>query len=239
MEKYGSKYSLALVINLSVAAGLYLIPGILGYGWNSTPGPSLLNTHDVTKRYPAIDITAEPWGASVVLTPSESRLRQFVANGQLPLWNPYQGIGEPYAAQGDGSPYALAAIIRAFAPPSMGNLVTFLSFALGAAAMYAFLGLLGLSKEVRLVGAIAVFLSTANTFHIARYNIGDQNALIPVQFLAVTFAVLKRSPLAYLALACVSAVTVTAGFFQSAIDTVVARNGFFGGFSLYSLQIFT
>ena len=226
MKKYGSKYSLAFVINLSVAASLYLIPGILGYGWNSTPGPSLLNTHDVSKRYPAIDITAEPWGASVVLTPSESRLRQFVANGQLPLWNPYQGIGEPYAAQGDGSPYALTAIIRAFAPPSLGNLVTFLSFALGAAAMYAFLGLLGLSKEVRLVGAIAVFLSTANTFHIARYNIGDQNALIPVQFLAVTFAVLKRSPLAYLALACVSAVTVTAGFFQSAIVTVAAATAF-------------
>src|ERR1700741_2120231 len=100
MKKYGSKYALALVINLSVATGLYLIPGILGYGWNSTPGPSLLNAHDITQRFPAIDITAEPWGASVLLTPSESRLRQFVANGQMPLWNPYQGMGEPYAAQG-------------------------------------------------------------------------------------------------------------------------------------------
>ena len=35
MVKYGPKYALALVINLSVAAGLYLIPGIPGYGWNA------------------------------------------------------------------------------------------------------------------------------------------------------------------------------------------------------------
>ena len=76
------------------------------------------------------------------------------------------------------------------------------------------------------MGTIAVLLSTANTFHIARYNIGDQNALIPVQFLAVIFAVLKRSPLAYLALACSSAVTMTAGFIQSAVVTIAVATAF-------------
>jgi hypothetical protein len=228
MKSHRANYKIALAMNLAIAAGMYFVPGALGFGWNSTPGPSLLNTRDASDRYPAINITAEPWGASVVLTPSESRLREFIADGYIPLWNPYQGMGEPYAAQGDGSPYAPWTIIRAFAPPSLGNLTTFVSFAIGAAATYGFLGLLGLSKEVRLIGMIAFFLSTANTFHIARYNIGDQNALIPVQFLAVTFAVLRRSPLAYLILACCSAVTMTAGFVPSAIVTIIVATAFAG-----------
>ena len=88
------------------------------------------------------------------------------------------------------------------------------------------------------MGAIAVFLSTANTFHIARYNIGDQNALIPVQFLAVTFAVLKRSPLAYLALACMSGRYGDRGFFSICYRDYCSCNGVCGGFSIYPLNYF-
>ena len=103
MEKHKSRFTFALLIDLAIVAGLHLIPGALGYGWNNMPGPSLLNAQDSAKRYPAIDITAEPWGTSVVPTPSESRLRRYLGVVTLPLWNPYQGIGEPYAAQDDGS----------------------------------------------------------------------------------------------------------------------------------------
>ena len=227
MKSWLRTHTLLIALNLTIVASFYLVPLILGYAWNNSAGPSILNVTHQDRRYPATNITAEPWGASVVLGPAESRLREYVSGGHLPLWNPYQGLGEPYAAQADGSPYSLATLVRAFLPPWTGNLVTFGMFAIGAAGMFAFLGLLGLSKEIRFFGAMAVFLSTALTFHIARYNIADQNALIPIQFAATTWAIQRRRPLTYLALAAATAITVTAGFLQSAVITI-AITSFFG-----------
>lgn len=220
VERWSRTYLVIVILNLTIAASFYLIPSILGYGWNNSAGESILNVHKEDRRYPASNITSEPWGASVLLGPAESRLRDYFVHRILPLWNPYQGLGEPYAAQGDGSPYSLPALARALLPPWAGNLVTFGVFAIGAIGMYAFLALLGLSKEIRLFGAIAAFLSTALTFHIARYNIGDQNALIPVQFAITTWAIQRRVPFTYFVLACSTAVTITAGFIQSALFAV-------------------
>jgi hypothetical protein len=218
--------TLVVILNLSIAASFYLVPLTLGYAWNNSAGPSILNVTHQDRRYPATNITAEPWGASVVLGPAESRLREYFSGRHLPLWNPYQGLGEPYAAQADGSPYSLPTLARALVPPWAGNIITFGVFAIGAAGMLAFLGMIGLSKEIRFFGALAVFLSTALTFHIARYNIADQNALIPVQFAVMTWAIQRRRPLTYLALAAVTAITITAGFVQSAVITVVITSLF-------------
>jgi hypothetical protein len=216
VQSWSRTRALIVILNLATAASFYLVPLIFGYAWNNSAGPSILNVRQEDRRYPATNITAEPWGASVLLGPAESRLREYFSGRHLPLWNPYQGLGEPYAAQADGSPYSLPTLARALLPSWAGNLITFGVFAIGAAGMFAFLGLLGLSNEIRLFGAIAVFLSTALTFHIARYNIADQNALIPIQFAVTTWAIQKRTPLTYLALAAVTGITMTAGFVQSA-----------------------
>ena len=213
-------YTVLAILNLTIAASFYLVPLVLGFAWNNSAGLSILNVHHEDRRYPATNITAEPWGASVLLGPAESRLRQYFAGRNLPLWNPYQGMGEPYAAQGDGSPYSLPALARALLPPWAGNLVTFGVFAISAAAMFAFLSLLGLPKEMSFLGAVAVFLSTALTIHIARYNIADQNALIPVQFAVTLWAIQRRTPATYLMLAGSTAITMTAGFIQSAVFAI-------------------
>jgi hypothetical protein len=226
VESWSRTRALIVILNLAIAASLYLVPLIFGYAWNNSAGPSILNVRQEDRRYPATNITAEPWGASVLLGPAESRLREYFSGRNLPLWNPYQGLGEPYAAQADGSPYSLPTLARALLPPWAGNLITFAVFAISGAGMFAFLSLIGLSKEIRFFGALAVFLSTALTFHIARYNIADQNALIPIQFAVTTWAIQRRTPLTYLALAAVTAVTITAGFVQTAVITIAVTSLF-------------
>ena len=138
VESWPRTYLVIVILNLTIAASFYLIPSILGYGWNNSAGESILNVHKEKQRYPGTNITAEPWGASVLLGPAESRLRDYFARRVLPLWNPYQGLGEPYAAQGDGSPYSLPALARALSPPWAGNLITFGVFAdwAGASSVY-------------------------------------------------------------------------------------------------------
>jgi hypothetical protein len=226
VERWSRTRTIVVILNLAIAVSFYLVPLVFGCAWNNSAGPSILNVHHADRRYPATNITAEPWGASVLLGPAESRLREYFFSRHLPLWNPYQGLGEPYAAQADGSPYSLPALARALLPPRAGNLITFGVFAIGAAGMFAFLSLLGLSKEIRFFGALAVFLSTALTFHIARYNIADQNALIPIQFAVTAWAIQKRTPLTYLALAAVTALTITAGFVQTAVITIAITSLF-------------
>jgi Bacterial membrane protein YfhO len=220
-----SRRAVAIVMLLALA--LYILPILLGFGWTSLSGPSLQNIRVHQYRYPAHKITAEPWGAAVVVTPAESRLRQYILNGDLPLWNPYQGLGQPYAAQGEGSPYSPSAILRALAPPWAGNLITFAMFLLASLATLVVARLLGLSLGAQGFAASAMFLSTSLTFHISRYNIADQNAFIPVQLAAVLWAAKRQSRRAYALLALTTALTLIAGFVQTAIATV-ALSGVLG-----------
>ncbi len=210
----------ALVIAMLLALILYVLPLSFGFGWTSIFEHSLENSDVAGHRHPAHKITAEPWGAAVVVTPAESRLKQYLLTGSLPLWNPYQGLGEPYAAQGEGSPYALPAILRAIAPPWAGNLITFAMFLLASLATLIVARLLRLSLAAQAFAASSMFLSTSLTFHIARYNIADQNTFIPVQLAAVIWAAKRRSRAGYVLLALITSLTLVAGFVQTAIATV-------------------
>jgi hypothetical protein len=37
MKSHRANYKIALAMNLAIAAGMYFVPGALGFGWNSTP----------------------------------------------------------------------------------------------------------------------------------------------------------------------------------------------------------
>ncbi|MBK6647404.1 MAG: hypothetical protein IPG44_16925 [Anaerolineales bacterium] len=108
-EKQFSFYLLALLLPLLILLG----PVIAGYSWSSigpnSPGlggrqfNSLNPPEGYAGRMPDQPITIEPWGASVINVPYEVRIRQYLFEKELPLWNPYQGIGQPFAAQGEGA----------------------------------------------------------------------------------------------------------------------------------------
>jgi hypothetical protein len=205
------RYLLWLLLPLA----LYLVPLVLGYSWNSLAGPNALNPPEgYDGRLPTLPVTAETWGTSVVIVPFRARLREFFWSLTLPLWNPYQGLGQVFAAQGEGSPYFPLAIIRALLPYSWSNWLILGSFVIGGLAVSALLREIGLSRRGVLFGGIAFLVSGILTVQIPRENIADQLCMAPVLFWATVAAVRTRTTARYAILAVVSALHALAGFIQ-------------------------
>ena len=125
---------------LGVPFAFYLIPVLAGYAWSArSPGTPQVPDSAYAGRDPDVSISIERYGTGVVFLPFQARLREYLQAGELPLWNPYQGLGEPFAAQGDGNPYFPVEIVRALLPYSLGNYVTFLEYYISAVFFYLFL----------------------------------------------------------------------------------------------------
>src|SRR3954470_4677412 len=135
----------------------YLLPFLAGYAWNNigplTPDyPGMANSPD---RRPAVTTSVKHYGTGVVTVPFRARLRAYLRDGDLPLWNPYSGLGQPFAAQGEGSPYFPLAVVRSLLPGSWANATTFVMIAISAAALFGFLRLLGLAPATASFGGAA------------------------------------------------------------------------------------
>src|SRR5262249_50348977 len=143
--------------------------------------------------------------------------RQFLGAGELPLWNPYQGLGQPLAAQGEGNPYFPPAILRALLPFSLENYVTVGGIYLSAVGTYLLLRRLGASGPAAIFAGVAWSLSGAITLHVGRANIGEQVCMIPILFWATLAAVQERTPGRYVVLALLSWLHLMAGFIQIAM----------------------
>ena len=218
----------------------YLVPLFEGYAWSSVNGQSLnFNVLNPPEHYqgrqPEFRTTAEAWGASVVVVPFQARLRHYLLAGELPLWNPYQGLGQPFAAQGDGSPYFPAAIVRALVPSNLGNYVTVVMGYLSAVCLYLFLRGLGASGPAALFAGMLWPLTGAVSLHLARPNVADQVCMIPPLFWAMAAAVRTRSVGRYVVLALVSGLHLVAGFIQVAMLSALVA-GLFGAWYARLLQ---
>jgi hypothetical protein len=71
------------------------------------------------------------------------------------LWNPYQGLGQPFAAEGEGNPFFPIAIVRSIVPYRLENCVTLGAYALAALCLYRFLRGLGTSDIAAAFGGVA------------------------------------------------------------------------------------
>ncbi|MBV9578173.1 MAG: hypothetical protein JO057_06240, partial [Chloroflexi bacterium] len=197
----------------------YLIPLALGYSWNALGAN--YNVLDPPEGYvgrvPDLRITVEAWGASVLTVPLHARLNAYLHQAEIPLWNPYQGLGEPYQAQGDGSPYSPPEILRSLLPYSLENSVTFLSYYVSAVFLYLFLRGVGLGASAAIVGGMAWVLSGALSLHIARPEISDQVVMFPVLFWAAARALRMPSARNYVILTLVTGLNAVAGHIQIAM----------------------
>ena len=200
----------------------YLVPLVEGYAWSNI-GPSYLPFNvlnppeEYRGRLPSTRITAEAWGASVVIVPFQVRLRDYLLAGELPLWNPYQGLGQPFAAQGEGSPYYPLEVMRALLPTSKSNYLTAVEVYVSAICVYLFVLRLGASRPAALFAGMAWPVSGAISLHMGRPNIADQVCTIPMLFWAMLAAMQSRSLGRYLVLALVSGLQLVAGFIQIAM----------------------
>jgi hypothetical protein len=211
----------------------YLVPFLAGYGWNAigpfTPTfPGMTGSPD---RLPAITTAVEHYGTGAGVVPFQARLRAFLREGELPLWNPYSGLGQPFAAQGEGSPYFPLAVVRALLPTSWSNVATFGMIGLSAAALYGFLRLLGLSVGAAAFGGAAWSLSGVFTLNVARNNMVDQFAMIPPLFLAAAWAIASRRLVAYVGFAVVVCLHAVAGMLQIGVNALLLLVGFLVFFS--------
>jgi hypothetical protein len=208
---------------LALPFAFYLVPVVLGYAWNAVGDHhNILNPpQGYIGRMPDQRVTVESWGASVVDVPFHARLSRYLRDGQLPLWNPYQGLGQPFAAQGEESPYSPFAIARAVLPYSASNLVTFGVYYLSAVSLYLFLRGLGVSEKAALFGGVAYVVSGALSLHLSRANFADQAAIVPMLFWAVARAARQRTTLAYAALVGVAALHATGGLIQIAMLSAI------------------
>ena len=206
----------------------YVVPLAFGFGWSAlSPMTPVAAGLDVgTDRWPATPIVAEVYGAGVVVIPLLARVRSYALAGELPLWNPYQGLGQPFAAQGEGSPYFPLAILRALLPYGWSNAVTFVGFAISAICLYLLLRRLGLSLGASAFGGAVWPLSGALTTHIPRVNIADQLWMIPPLLLAAHVAISTGRAWAYVVLALVVAVHTVAGFPVIGVNALLLLSGF-------------
>jgi len=221
--------ALPVLALLAVPFIYFAIPLAEGRAWNAI-GPYPFHIFNPPEGYdgplPNLPITAESWGASVVVLPFHARVQSYLRNFTLPLWNPYQGLGQTFAAQGEGCPYFPVAILRALLPYPDANVVTLAFCYLAAIAMYRLLRGFALSRGAAVFGALAYILSGALTLHLARPNLSDQLCMIPILFWAAARAIRRDSPAAYLVLAGAAFLHLLGGFIQIALISAVCCVGF-------------
>ena len=82
-----------------------------------------------------------------------------IRQGSVPLWNPYQGLGQPFL--GNGLSYILYPVnwLHLLIPHEWWDLVLLANWYLAALFLWSYLGLLGIPRAPAFVGAAAVFAS--------------------------------------------------------------------------------
>ena len=196
----------------------YLVPMFAGYGWTMFgPNTPRIPYDAQPARLPEAAITVEAFGTSVVVVPLLARLRQYLGAGEPPLWNPYQGLGQPFAAQGDGSPYFPLALVRGLLPYDLGGYVTVAAFLLGGIFTVLLLRELGVSPTAAVAGGAMFEVSGVLSLHVARFNIADQLCMIPVLFWSTARAARVQTAGSLALLAAVAGLHAIAGFVQTAM----------------------
>ena len=211
----------------------YLVPFVAGYGWSaqSPMTPRFAGMATAPGRQSILPTAVEHYGTGVVVVPFQARLEAYLWDGELPLWNPYSGLGQVFAAQGEGSPYFPMAILRALLPSSWSNAITFLTIGISAASLYAFLRVLSLGPGAAAFGGAAWALSGVFTLNVARNNYVDQAAMIPPLFAAAAWAISSRRPVAYVVFAVVVALHASAGLLQMGVNALLLLTAFLIFFS--------
>ncbi|HOI94757.1 MAG TPA: hypothetical protein PK250_08630 [Syntrophobacter fumaroxidans] len=133
--------------------GRSLIPMAPGYGLISPvpygyKGP-------ISKNMTCLD----PAGALNVDYASDAFAAGAMKQGILPLWNPYQGIGQPFLANSLFAVLYPPSWLRLFLPPQWWDVVFLLNWLLAALFLYLYLDVLGVPKAASVLGGGVVLAS--------------------------------------------------------------------------------
>lgn len=105
--------------------------------------------------------------------------------GHLPLWNPYQGLGQPFLSNGISSVLSPFTWITTLISPAWWDVVYLLPWLLAAIFLYAYLRLWKLDRGASLLGAGTVLASGLIQFYVILREYGGVIAWMPVVLYAI------------------------------------------------------
>jgi hypothetical protein len=173
-------------------------------------------------QFVADNFRMDPDASAWQMLPWAQVAHREIADGRVPLWNPYQGAGTPLAANGQSSVFDPMMLAVDLHPTTLTWDLTFLfAFALGAVGMYLFLRNLGVSMLAALTGTAA--------FVLCGYFAVDSNnsfvriyAYLPILFLFADRVARSTRFVWVAALAVAVAASILAGMPESSFFVVAA-----------------
>ncbi len=220
--------ALILASLLACAMLAYVVPVALGYGWNAQHAhiPQMVGSPAPMSRTASGEISIEHFGTGIIEVGLSARINEFVRHGELPLWNPRQGLGQPFAAMGEGDPFWPPRVMRALLPYPDEIFATLLVCAFSGLAMFGLLRLLNASFPAAALGACMWITSGSLSMHLARPNIFDQVAMLPVLFFGIALVTRLQTVTAFLLAAFLTAAFAITGFPQIAAAGLMAASAF-------------
>lgn len=108
--------------------------------------------------------TCDPGAAFPADYAFDAYANRAVKEGHIPFWNPYQGLGQPFLANGLSALFYPLNWLYHILPPSLWDAACLINMLLAAAFTLLFLRAIGLGREAGLTGAVCVLCS--GYFHI-------------------------------------------------------------------------
>lgn len=107
------------------------------------------------------------------------------SQGQLPLWNPYQGLGQPFLSNGISSILSPFTWLTSLISPAFWDLVYLLPWLLASIFLYAYLRLWKLDRGASVLGAFTILASGLIQFYAMLREYGGVIAWMPLLLYAI------------------------------------------------------
>ncbi len=142
---------------------------------------------------------------------------QAYKNGELPLWNPYNGAGQPLAADMQSASFHLPALPVILSPtPAVWDFFLLLRLLMAGFFTFMFLRLIKIRVAGSIAGAVTFMLSGYLMFYVNMAHLNVE-ILIPLMLFSVEFLHQRKNFFAVSLLAISSALVVTGGMPESAL----------------------
>ena len=142
---------------------------------------------------------------------------QAYKNGELPLWNPYNGAGQPLAADMQSASFHLPALPVILSPtPAVWDFFLLLRLLMAGLFTFMFLRLIKIRIAGSIAGAITFMLSGYFMFYVNMAHLNVE-ILIPLMLFSVEFLHQRKDFFAVGLLAISSALVITGGMPESAL----------------------
>jgi hypothetical protein len=103
--------------------------------------------------------TIDPWASMNQDYTFDAYATQSIRHGIMPFWSPYQGLGQPFLANGVSAVFYPLYRLHLILPPAWWDVVYMLNWFLAAIFLYMYLRLVNVQSEAALVGGAAIFAS--------------------------------------------------------------------------------